>query len=245
MSQMEVIRAEGPLKKDWEVHYHAALRAWDEDSIVINRLEEEENDGLVIEKELEFTEGDIWLTMRGCTFGQMTKRAEGTIGKFLGREQWTTLWDRAVKVYEDSLKIERYYEVVVILSKSGEGEAFCTQKDVTELVENSGLWTTTGVVHKVLGLGTSEDGFSVLLKVKMAPWADREEMAAQARALGVLMIARNSGPFGYNEEQSQRLNEQVAEFVVNGLCVKVDRTGQKVEVEEDEDGSDSRENDEG
>lgn len=236
MSQMEVIRSEGPLKKDWEVYLHTAQSTMDEDRIVIKELEDE-SDGLVVEKELEFDEGGIRLKMRGCTFGQMTKRAEQTVGRFLGTEMWTTLWDRAVEVYEDSLKIERYYEVVVILSKSGEGKASCTQKDVTELIENRGLWTTTGVVHKVLGLGTSEDGFGVLLKVKMAPWADREKMAAQARALGVLMIAKQSGPFGYNEEQSQRLNEQVAEFVVNGLCVKVDRTGQMVEVEEDEDGS--------
>lgn len=239
MSQMEMVvrPVVGPIKKDWEVYLHTAQTVMDEDKIVIKRFESETT-GLVVEKELEFDKGGVRLRMRGCTFGQMTKRAEGTIGKFLGTEQWTTLWDRAVKVYEDSLKIERYYEVVVILSKSGEGEASCAQKDVTELVENSGLWTTTGKVHKVLGLGTSEDGFSVLLKVKMAPWADREKMAAQARALGVLMIAKQSGPFGYNEEQSQRLNEQVAEFVLNGLCVKVDRTGQKVEVEEDEDGSD-------
>ena len=149
MSQMEVIRSEGPLKKDWEVYLHTAQHAMDEDKIVIKELEGEVI-GLVVEKELEFDEGGIRLKMRGCTFGQMTKRAEQTIGRFLGTEMWTTLWDNAVKAYEDRCKVERYYEIGMSFSVRDEGKVYCWQKNVTESIKIGGLWTPIGVARRVV-----------------------------------------------------------------------------------------------
>ena len=224
MSQMEVIRSEGPLKKDWEVHYHAALRAWDEDSIVINKLEEEENDGLVIEKELEFTEGDIWLTMRGCTFGQMTKRAEGSIGKFLGTERWERLWNKAVKEFYRLEKVQKFYEVGLKFN-DGEPEFWC--KGITETISKSGLWEIVNVVH---ACGTRENGRYDMCVMFEVPKNERPEVTeAKARAFGALSIYKAMGSAG-----TKKVAEDMTKFIIGdawGDCWDKD--------EEEEDGSDS------
>ena len=230
MSQVEVIRSEGPAKKDWEVHYHAPRDTWDEERIVIKKLEEEENNKLVIEKELEFDEGNIRLRMRGCTFGQMTKRAEESIGKFLGAERWERLWDKAVKEFCRSEEVQKFYEVGLKFNDE-EPEFWC--KDVTETINKSGLWE---IVNVVRACGTRENGrYDMCVRFEV-PKNERPEVSeAKARAFGALSIYKAMGSAG-----TKKVAEDMTKFIVGdvwGDCWDKD--------EGEEDGSDSRENGEG
>lgn len=220
---MEVIRSEGPLKKDWEVYLHTAQSAMDEDRIVIKKLEDE-SDGLVVEKELEFDEGGIRLKMRGCTFGQMTKRAEESIGKFLGTEKWERLWNKAVKEFYRLEKVQKFYEVGLKFN-DGEPEFWC--KSVTEPINKSGWWEIENVAH---ACGTRENGRYGVGVVFEVPKNERPEVSeAKARAFGALSIYKAMG-----SEGTKKVAEDMTKFIIGddwGDCWDKD--------EEDENGSDS------
>ena len=217
MSQMEVIRSEGPLKKDWEVYLHTAQTVMDEDKIVIKELEDE-SDGLVVEKELEFDEGGIRLKMRGCTFGQMTKRAEQTIGRFLGTEMWTTLWNGAVEAYENRFKVERYYEIGVSFSVRDEGRVYCWQKNVTESIKIGGLWTPTGVARRAVDEREGMETWVTLECLRVPMTEEEKVVAVKARALGMMRIYRRV-PYGDAKTQELCL-EKMIEYIADGVMGK-------------------------
>lgn len=214
---MEVIRSKGPAKKDWEIHLHTAQSEWDEDRIVIKNLEDE-SDGLVVERELEFGEGSITLKMRGCTFGQMAKRVEKTIGKFLKPDLWTLVWDRGVEEYENRLKVERYYEIGVSFSVQNKGEVYCWQTDVTETINAGGLWTSVGVAQRVMDERESMESWVTLERLKVPATEDEKVTAAKARALGMLRIYKRA-PYGIGELHELGL-EKMSEFVADGAMDK-------------------------
>lgn len=224
MSQMEVIRSEGPLKKDWEVILYIPRNNWDEEKITIKKLEEEENDGLVVEKELEFDKGNIRLRMRGCTFGQMAKRAEESIGKLLGAERWERLWDKAVKEFYRSEKVQKFYEVGL---KFNDGKTVLWCKDVTEIINKSGLWESVNVARACRTRDNGQYDMCVMFEV---PKNERPEVTeAKARAFGALSIYKAMGSAG-----TKKVAEDMTKFIIGdawGDCWDED--------EEEEDGSDS------
>lgn len=217
MSQMEVIRSEGPLRKDWEVYLHTAQHAMDEDKIVIKELEDE-SDGLVVEKELEFDEGGIRLKMRGYTFGQMTKRAEGTIGRFLGTEMWTTLWDSAVEAYENRFNVDWYYEIGVSFSVRDEGRVYCWQKNVAKSIKIGELWTPTEVARQALDEREGMETWVTLERLRVPMTEEERIVAAKARVQGMMRIYRRA-PYGDAKTQELCL-EKMTEFIADGVMGK-------------------------
>lgn len=207
MSLMEVIRSEGPLKKDWEVTYRAGHFC--DESIEIKELKDE-GEELVVEKDFEFFVGGMQLKMRGCTLGQMTNRTSNTIGKFLGMEKWTRLWDAAVKKYKEGLFRMRYFEIMFAKRRDiWKGSL----TEITDKVEAGGLWYRVGTVGQIVAQPGVE-GYVVLETVKEKEGMDDQEVFRRAKASGVVHLREQCGSFGGDEEERRQAHEALVEFVV-------------------------------